>query len=89
NTAVSGNSTGNLGSLTGMTQTIPAENVKFASKFVCRVTNSKNAGYVFSGRVFNDNSGTTSDTSKAYNAVVDTGEVGIAGSVIELQDCSS
>ncbi|RGD92760.1 DUF11 domain-containing protein [Acinetobacter sp. SWAC57] len=89
NTAVSGNSTGNLGSLSGLTQTIPAANVKFASKFVCRVTNSKNAGYVFSGRVFNDNSGTTSDTSKAYNAVVDTGEVGIAGSVVELQDCST
>ncbi|OOW12145.1 hypothetical protein MF4642_02195 [Acinetobacter sp. MF4642] len=89
NAAVSGNSLGNLGSLSGLTQTIPAANVKFASKFVCRVTNSKNAGYVFSGRVFNDNSGTTSDTSKAYNAVVDTGEVGIAGSVIELQDCSS
>ncbi|MEG2267035.1 MAG: hypothetical protein RSC68_22245, partial [Acinetobacter sp.] len=65
NTAVSGNSTGSLGSLSGLTQTIPAANVKFASKFVCRVTNSKNAGYIFSGRVFNDNSGTTSDTSKA------------------------
>jgi uncharacterized repeat protein (TIGR01451 family) len=89
NAAVSGNSTGNLGSLNGLTHTIPAENVKFASKFVCRVTNAKKAGYVFSGRVFNDNSGTTSDTSKAYNGAVDAGELGIAGSVIELQDCSS
>ena len=89
NAAVSGNSSGNLGSLSGLTQTIPAANVKFASKFICRVTNSKNAGYVFSGRVFNDNSGTTSDTSKAYNGVIDAGELGIAGSVIELQDCSS
>lgn len=89
NAAVSGNSSGNLGSLSGLTQTIPAENVKFASKFVCRVTNAKKAGYVFSGRVFNDNSGTTSDTSKAYNGAVDAGELGIAGSVIELQDCSS
>lgn len=89
NAAVSGNSSGNLGSLSGLTQTIPAANVKFASKFICRVTNSKNAGYVFSGRVFNDNSGTTSDTSKAYNGAVDAGELGIAGSVIELQDCSS
>ncbi|QQT92384.1 DUF11 domain-containing protein [Acinetobacter johnsonii] len=89
NAAVSGNSTGNLGSLSGLTHTIPAENVKFASKFVCRVTNAKKAGYVFSGRVFNDNSGTTSDTSKAYNGAVDAGELGIAGSVIELQDCSS
>ncbi|MNY88555.1 hypothetical protein D3C78_48220 [compost metagenome] len=89
NAAVSGNSSGNLGSLSGLTQTIPATNVKFASKFICRVTNSKNAGYVFSGRVFNDNSGTTSDTSKAYNGIVDTGELGIAGSIVELQDCSS
>lgn len=89
NAAVSGNSSGNLGSLSGLTQTIPAANVKFASKFICRVTNSKNAGYMFSGRVFNDNSGTTSDTSKAYNGAVDAGELGIAGSVIELQDCSS
>ncbi|WP_336956052.1 hypothetical protein [Acinetobacter johnsonii] len=89
NAAVSGNGSGNLGSLSGLTQTIPAANVKFASKFICRVTNSKNAGYVFSGRVFNDNSGTTSDTSKAYNGVVDTGELGIAGSIVELQDCSS
>lgn len=89
NASVSGNSSGNLGSLSGLTQTIPAANVKFASKFICRVTNSKNAGYVFSGRVFNDNSGTTSDTSKAYNGVVDVGELGIAGSIVELQDCNS
>lgn len=89
NAAVSGNSTANLGGVNGMTQTIPAANVKFAAKLVCRVTNSKKAGYVFSGRVFNDNSGTTSDVSKAYNAIVDAGELGIAGSVVELQDCST
>jgi uncharacterized repeat protein (TIGR01451 family) len=89
NAAISGNSTANLGGVNGLTQTIPAANVKFAAKLVCRVTNSKKAGYVFSGRVFNDNSGTTSDVSKAYNAIVDAGEVGIAGSVVELQDCSS
>jgi len=89
NRAVSGNGSSNLGSLTGMTQTIPAENVKFASKFVCRVTNTKNAGYVFSGRVFNDNSGTTMVDSNAYNGIEDIGELGIAGSVVELQDCST
>lgn len=89
NTAVSGNSTGNLGSLSELTQTIPAANVKFASKFVCRVTNSKNAGYIFSGRVFNDNSGTTMVDSNAYNGIEDIGELGIAGSVVELQDCST
>lgn len=89
NAAVSGNSTANLGGVNGMTQTIPAANVKFAAKLVCRVTNSKKAGYVFSGRVFNDNSGTTSDVSKAYNAIVDAGELGIASSVVELQDCST
>ena len=89
NAAVSGNSAANLGSINGLTQTIPAANVKFAAKLVCRVTNSKKAGYVFSGRVFNDNSGTTSDISKAYNAIVDAGELGIAGSTVELQDCST
>ena len=89
NSAFSGNSSSSSGTLSGLTYTIPAANVKFASKFVCRVTNSKKAGYVFSGRVFNDNSGTTSDTSKAYNGVVDVGELGIAGSIVELQDCSS
>ena len=89
NAAISGNSTANLGGVNGLTQTIPAANVKFAAKLVCRVTNSKKAGYVFSGRVFNDNSGTTSDVSKAYNAIVDAGEVGIAGSTVQLQDCST
>ncbi|EOR09382.1 DUF11 domain-containing protein [Acinetobacter tandoii] len=89
NAAVSGNSAANLGGVNGLTQTIPAANVKFAAKLVCRVTNSKKAGYVFSGRVFNDNSGTTSDISKAYNAIVDAGELGIAGSTVELQDCST
>lgn len=89
NASISGNGTGNLGGVNGMTQTIPAANVKFASKLVCRVTNSKKAGYVFSGRVFNDNGGTSSDISKAYNGSVDVGELGIAGSVVELQDCST
>ncbi|MNR79015.1 hypothetical protein D3C72_97200 [compost metagenome] len=89
NRAVSGNTSSNLGSLNGLTHTIPAANVKFASKFICRVTNSKNAGYVFSGRVFNDNSGTTMVDSNAYNGIEDIGELGIAGSVVELQDCST
>lgn len=89
NRAVSGNTSSNLGSLNGLTHTIPAENVKFASKFVCRVTNAKKAGYVFSGRVFNDNSGTTMVDSNAYNGIEDIGELGIAGSVVELQDCST
>lgn len=89
NRAVSGNTSSNLGSLNGLTHTIPAENAKFASKFVCRVTNAKKAGYVFSGRVFNDNSGTTMVDSNAYNGIEDIGELGIAGSVVELQDCST
>lgn len=89
NRTVSGNGANNLGNLSGLIQTIPASSVKFASKFICRVTNSKNAGYIFSGRVFNDNSGTTSNITKAYNGIVDTGELGIAGSVVELQDCST
>lgn len=90
NAAKSGNSSSALGTtLSGNSVTISKDNLKFAAKLVCTVTNDKKAGYVFSGRVFNDNSGSTQDASKAYNAIVDAGEVGIAGSQIELQNCST
>ena len=40
------------------------------------------------GRVFNDNSGTTAVAANAYNAVQDAGEIGIAGSTVELNNCA-
>lgn len=90
NATKSGNSSSALGAtLSGNSVTISKDNLKFAAKLVCTVSNDKKAGYVFSGRVFNDNSGSTKDASKAYNGSVDTGEVGIAGSQIELQNCST
>jgi uncharacterized repeat protein (TIGR01451 family) len=89
NSANSGNTTPINTTLLGNNVTIAQANVKFGAKLVCTVTNEKKAGYVFSGRVFNDNSGSTQDASKAYNAIVDAGEVGIAGSQIELQNCST
>ena len=90
NAAKSGNSSSALGTtLSGNSVTISKDNLKFGAKLVCIVTNDKKVGYVFSGRVFNDNSGSTKDASKAYNGSVDTGEVGIAGSQIELQNCST
>lgn len=89
NSTVSGNVAGNLAVRQGSTVTLDASKVKFASKLICKVTNEKKAGYVFSGRVINDNSGTTQDAAKAYNGVADSGEVGIAGSRIELQNCST
>lgn len=90
NAAKSGNSSSALGTtLSGNSVTISKDNLKFGAKLVCTVSNDKKAGYVFSGRVFNDNSGSTKDASKAYNGSVDTGEVGIAGSQIELQNCST
>ncbi|QCO20752.1 hypothetical protein C9E88_004125 [Acinetobacter cumulans] len=86
----SGNSSSALNAIqSGNSVTISKDNLKFGAKLVCTVTNDKKAGYVFSGRVFNDNSGSTKDASKAYNGSVDTGEVGIAGSQIELQNCST
>lgn len=89
NASVSENGIGNLAVRQGSTVTLDASKVKFASKLICKVTNEKKAGYVFSGRVINDNSGTTQDAAKAYNGVADSGEVGIAGSRIELQNCST
>ena len=41
------------------------------------------------GRVFEDNSGTTAINSNAYNGTQDAGEVGIAGSQVSLTNCSS
>lgn len=42
-----------------------------------------------SGRVFEDNSGTTTINSNAYNGTQEAGEVGIAGSQVSLTNCSS
>lgn len=42
-----------------------------------------------SGRLFNDNSGTTNDISKAYNGIQDTAESGIANNTVRLTNCSS
>ena len=89
NAANSGNTNPINATLSGNNITIAQANVKFGAKLVCTVINDKKAGYLFSGRVFKDNSGSTKDTTKAYNAIVDMGEVGIAGSQIELQNCSS
>ena len=90
NATNSGNSSSALNAtLSGNSVTISKDNLKFGARLVCTVTNEKKAGYVFSGRVFNDNSGSTKDASKAYNAIVDAGEVGIAGSQIELQNCTT
>ena len=89
NAANSGNTNPINATLSGNNITIAQANVKFGAKLVCTVINDKKAGYLFSGRVFKDNSGSTKDTTKAYNAIVDMGEVGIARSQIELQNCSS
>ncbi len=43
---------------------------------------------VIQGKVFEDNSGTTGIASNAYNAVQNTGEVGIANSTVQLTNCS-
>lgn len=41
-----------------------------------------------SGRVFTDNSGTTAIAANAYNAIQDAGELGLAGSTVELNNCA-
>ncbi len=57
----------------------------------CTVTNTRNVATTttISGRVFNDNSGTTGTASNAYNGTQQTGENGIAGVTINLTNCAS
>jgi hypothetical protein len=88
NSAVTGNS-GNIGTLTGNVLTIPAANVTAGSDYSCSFTNSKVSYVNISGRVFNDNSGSTGVAANAYNGIQDAGENGISNSLMRLTDCGS
>lgn len=57
---------------------------------ICTYTNTRTiAQTIIFGRVFNDNSGTTNDATKAYNGVQETGESGVANSTVRLTNCNS
>jgi len=51
-------------------------------------TDTVNGLVNISGRVFIDNSGTTAIAANAYNGIQDAGEIGIAGSTVELNNCA-
>ncbi len=51
-------------------------------------TDTVNALVNITGRVFTDNSGTTAVAANAYNGLQNAGELGIAGSTVELNNCS-
>ena len=85
NASISGNTTNPIGSFSASTLTIDPTYLKPGANFVCSFTNTLKQITV-SGRVFNDNSGTTAVNSNAYNGVQDAGETGIAGSKVQLKD---
>ena len=85
NASISGNTTNPIGSLSNSTLTIDPTYLKPGANFVCSFTNSLKQITV-SGRVFEDNSGTTAVNNNAYNGVQDAGETGIAGSKVQLKD---
>ncbi|MDK1670365.1 SdrD B-like domain-containing protein [Moraxella osloensis] len=85
NASISGNTTNAIGSLSNSTLTIDPTYLKPGASFVCSFTNTLKQ-ITISGRVFNDNSGTTAVNNNAYNGVQDAGETGIAGSKVELKD---
>lgn len=85
NASISGNTTNAIGSLSNSTLTIDPTYLKPGANFVCSFTNSLKQITV-SGRVFEDNSGTTAVNNNAYNGVQDAGETGIAGSKVQLKD---
>lgn len=88
NSASTGN-TGTFWTIVNNVLTIPAARIKEGANITCTFTNTKLIYVDITGRVFVDNSGTTLDVSKAYNAIQDTGEVGIANSTISLNNCST
>ena len=88
NSATTGN-TGTFWTIVNNVLTIPAARIKEGANITCTFTNTKLIYVDITGRVFVDNSGTTLDVSKAYNAIQDTGEVGIANSTISLNNCST
>lgn len=83
------NSAGTFGSLAGNILTIPANRITEGANITCTFTNTKVIIVDISGRLFNDNSGTTGDATKAYNGIQNAGEVGIANSTIRLNNCST
>lgn len=85
NASISGNTNNPIGSLSASTLTIDPSYLKPGANFVCSFTNTLKQITV-SGRVFEDNSGTTEVNSNAYNGVQDAGETGIAGSKVQLKD---
>lgn len=88
NNGVTGN-TGTFGTLVNNVVTIPAARIKEGANITCTFTNTKLIYVDIAGRVFIDNSGTTLDATKAYNAIQDAGEVGIANSTVRLNNCST
>jgi hypothetical protein len=78
------NCIGNTTPLSGNSLTINAAD----NTITCTYTNSLNS-VVISGRVFDDNSGTTANPTNAYNGTQQAGESGIANSTIRLTDCGS
>lgn len=85
NASVSGNPNTNVATVSGNSLTIPASNLKAGANFLCTFTNSAQH-VVISGKVFEDNSGSTGNAANAYNGSMDTGEQGIAGSTVKLTD---
>lgn len=85
NASISGNTTNSIGSLSNSTLTIDPTYLKPGANFICSFTNTLKQ-ITISGRVFEDNSGTTAVNSNAYNGVQDAGETGIAGSKVQLKD---
>ncbi|MEK5742394.1 hypothetical protein VXE41_05265 [Acinetobacter variabilis] len=59
------------------------------TNILCVYTNSRVTQVIISGKVFNDNSGTTNNITNAYNGIQNNGELGIANSLIVLNDCNS
>jgi uncharacterized repeat protein (TIGR01451 family) len=69
-------------------QQITLQNLGDGDDVTCTFYNRHEAGsFLVQGRVFNDNSGTTGQTSFAYDALQQAGELGLAQTVVNLTNC--
>ncbi|MEC7119552.1 MAG: SdrD B-like domain-containing protein, partial [Pseudomonadota bacterium] len=66
---------------------ISFSNADLGQDITCRITNTALPLIHISGRVFEDNSGTTAMAANAYNGTQETGEQGIVGSSVQLTNC--
>lgn len=71
------------------TKTITLQNLGDGDYVTCTFENrNETDSFTIGGRVFNDNSGDTAVAANAYDGIQQSGELGLAQSLLSLEDCN-